>query len=228
MNKHFRHDWRKSMYGLMRKDGLYFAATLLLSLGFTLYLIRLSGMNAASAVFLGSVGPAMILSVLGMVELRENQSNGYRFLAALPLTDTEIVGAKFLLILVFTCLYTGGELAILTLFPGAATLTPLARGYIVLTANGSLILAAIVYLGLYRFGFSRFFRFILTVLPIPVMMGPVVLFLILAPRIADWDPSPWMRLGTVTTLGIISFFGLALYTAIFPAAVRAKKNHPGD
>ncbi len=216
------------MYGLMRKDCLYFTVTLVLSLGFTLYMIYQSGMNAASAIFLGSVGPAMIVSVLGMVEMKENQSGGYRFLAALPLTDTEIVGAKFLLILVFTCFFTGCELAILTLFPGPATLTPLARGYIVLTANGSLILAAVVYLGLYRFGFSRFFRFIITVLPIPVMMGPVVLFLILAPRIANWDPSPWMRLGTVTTLGIISFFGLALFTAIFPVAVRAKKNHQGD
>ncbi len=137
---------------------------LLLAFGLPLYNHdRLTGPDPLSFSFAFYLAP-MVWLVLGAMwshEQMEHKANGYAFLRTLPIEPRQIVRAKFLLVFFSVMLYVGGCcVAFAFVSTNPDYLIP-SCSYLILHGDICLVAAAFLYLGIFRFGFSRFGKFVL-------------------------------------------------------------------
>jgi hypothetical protein len=199
------------MLRLMKKFSFWYLLypSLLLVFGLPLFNHdRLVGPDPLGLSFATYLAP-MIWLVLGAMwahEQMESKSNGYAFLRILPIEPAQIVKAKFALVFVAVAIYVGGccvAFALVSTSP--AYLTP-SCAYVIVHGNICLLAAALLYLGIFRFGFSRFGKYILIVWVIMLISPIPIRLIILKPRgISDSEIMQFMRgpywiLGTILCL----------------------------
>ena len=206
------------MLRLMKKNALYFAsyAAIIMPL-MTLYfsLVR-KEFSSARVLFQGLWLILTVEGALAMNEKTEEKSRGYDFLRMLPIKDHEIVLSKFL-----TVLFTAMALVVfnymLYLFvPGALQMASIGRVIVLLSALYAILLAAVSYIIIYRFGHALFVKFVWVSMIIS-MVGPIPLYekVILKSGI---DPAVITeRLSQFTWLFwiVIPLCGLALFYCLF-------------
>jgi len=219
------------MLGIIRKDLVWYAALFPIVAVSPIIGTYLDGMERGT-IYQLALG--MLLSVLLALvenEFLESTMDGYKFLAALPILAREIVTAKHLLVLVFVLLHVAYGFAFIVLAPVSAQFSALSTGYLVLFANGCLLLCGGVLYLLYRFGLPRAASFPLLLLPLALA------FLLTVAQIAFLD---WARRGLTAerllflqnlasplNLALLSLAGLGVYWSLMRASVRALERRQG-
>jgi hypothetical protein len=169
---------------------------------------RLVGPDPLSLSFASYLAP-MIWLVLGAMyshEQMESKVNGYAFLRILPIEPAQIVKAKFALIFISVAIYVGGCCIAFALISTDPEYLIPSCGYLITHGNICLVAAALLYLGIFRYGFSRFGKYVL-IAWIFLFISPLPFrIFFLKPRgITDSDIMQFMRgpywiLGTVICL----------------------------
>ena len=120
--------------------------------------------NILFTILCGMVMFLVSFGALLISEQYEEKHKGYSILAMLPVSDLDIVAAKLLLPLISGA---GMTLALVLLFgtyslphPDAA----LVRSYIVLMGGFSLLFVGLMYLGIFRFGYTKFLIVVMTLI----------------------------------------------------------------
>ena len=177
------------MLGIIRKDILFYlgyAALMVLTCG--LALIQ-DGMDRGAVILLGNLQMLVVVGGCALNEMTEDRSNGYLFLRSLPITSRELIGAKFMLILIFSTVGLTFSLSMVGMFPVSVTFSTISRLYLTLCAIGAITLGSLLLTGIYRYGFTRLFRAALFTLPVLVISVPIMLFLVFKGQLVrlDWS-----------------------------------------
>ncbi len=145
---------------------------------------RLTGPDPLSLSFASYLAP-MVWLVLGAMwshEQMENKFNGYAFLKILPIDVAMIVKAKFALVFISVTIYVGGCCAAFSFISTDLKYLIPSCAYVIVFGDTCLIVAALLYLGIFRYGFSRFGIFIL-ISWVLLLISPIAIrILILKPR----------------------------------------------
>lgn len=88
-------------------------------------------------------------------EQQEAKSNGYEFLKTLPLSDSEIVATKFLLTLIMVVFVVCLDLVLLSFFKGTPFQLKAILFFIPVNGMACLLLAGLLYIGVFKYGFAR-------------------------------------------------------------------------
>ncbi len=169
---------------------------------------RLAGPDPLGLSFATYLAP-MVWLVLGAMwshEQMESKSNGYAFLRMLPIEPAQIVKAKFALVFIAVAIYVGGCCAAFALVSTSPGYLIPSCAYVFVFGDICLLVAALLYLGLFRFGFSRFGKYVLIAWVILLSSPIAIRIFILKPRgISDSEIMQFMRgptwiIGTVFCL----------------------------
>ena len=98
----------------------------------------------------------MVVTVAAVHERNEDRYKGYIFMRVMPLTLSEIVLGKFLLIFLVNITAAGFVFMLAMFVPMTSDLRALGTGIIMFTANLNLLITAIMYLGIYALGYIKF------------------------------------------------------------------------
>lgn len=210
------------MWGIVKKDILYFAGYFLLTAWAPVNLLILDGMNDGLVLMLGIMPIMTAVSALGVIELLEEKSKGYAFLATLPITPGEIVRAKFALIFSFVLLWV--VLAFIMIAYGApyAAFARLSRAFILCCAVVCLGLVALLYILTFRFGFTRSIKIFAFVFSPASIMGPAILLPMFREERMAFDPASLIQWTSTVNLVLLAVFGVGLFWGLMFTAIRVK------
>lgn len=182
---------------------------LLLVFGLPLYNYdRLVGPDPLGLSFATYLAPMiwLVLAAMWSHEQMESKSNGYAFLRILPIETAQIVKAKFALVFVAVAIYVGGCCIAFALVSTDPEYLIPSCTYLIVHGDVCLVAAALLYLGIFRFGFSRFGKYVLIVWVIMLISPIPIRLIILKPKgISDADIMQFMRgpywiIGTIICL----------------------------
>lgn len=108
-------------------------------------------------------------------EQYEDKHKGYDFMRILPIKTGGIIAAKFMtlfsaaaILVLFNCLF-------FSFFKSDASALAVSRSFILLSALSSLIIGAIVYIGIFLLGYTMFLKVTASLLIILGMIPPLIL-----------------------------------------------------
>jgi hypothetical protein len=205
------------MFRLMKKFSLWFVLYPVLLLVFALPMFnydRLSGPDPLSLNFATYLAPMiwLVLAAMWSHEQMESKSNGYAFLRILPVDPLLIVKAKFALVFIAVAIYEGGCCVAFSLISTDPEYLIPSCGYVILFGDICLLTAGLLYIGIFRYGFSRFGKYILIAWVILLISPLLIRLFILKPRgisgieIMQFLRGPTWIIGTVISL--IGFYFL--------------------
>ena len=119
----------------------------------------------------------LFLVILGPIlhnEMSEARDSGYLLLATLPLTRARLVAGKLALPLLTGVVYVPLAFAMFSMLESSPTSSAFARSYVLVSFAVCLVTVGLYYVGIFRLGFSAFFRWlpvVLVVLPFLAAMG---------------------------------------------------------
>jgi hypothetical protein len=168
------------MFRLLQKFSLSFILFILLSVGLVFPLFnhdRITGPDPLTLNFVFTLAPYLFFVVLGAIiihEQFEQKTNGYPFLRTLPVKASAIVRSKFLLVFLTTLIYVGFHcVAFAQISPDPNYFNP-SCSFLIINANLCLVLTALLYVGLFRYGYAKvgklviFFWLFIVISPIPI------------------------------------------------------------
>lgn len=217
------------MIQLMKNNSSYvIQASLLMPLLAIVWLINIRPLSAFQ-IFMG--GMWIFLVVLGGAingEMIENKMKGYAFLCTLPVRDRDIVMAKFFMA-GLTALVLVVYIEILFGFlPGPAHLFSLGRIMIPFFAGVALLLTALLYVLVYRIGFSRSIKIAWAVFFSVILFPLLIMEFVLNRKSLDFSrifdaviSLPWV----IWVLAGLAF--LFAYIGLMALAVKVKKARRG-
>ena len=138
------------------------------------YLLFILAVLAAIGIFLGSrfntafailSGMVLLIYILGATfinEQYEEKHKGYTFLSSFPVKDSEILGAKFLILLVAGLLLTGFLVTLFSLTDIQPQDLVTVRSYLMFMASFALLMGGILYIGIMAVGYTKFMVVVLT------------------------------------------------------------------
>jgi hypothetical protein len=187
------------MMRLMKKFSLWYLLypSFLLVFGLPMFNYdRLVGPDPMSLSFATYLAP-MVWLVLGAMwshEQMESKSNGYAFLKILPIEPTQIVKAKFALVFIAVAIYVGGCCVAFAFISTSPDYLIPSCAYVIVYGSICLLAGALLYLGIFRFGFSRFGKYIL-ITWVALLTAPIAIrIFILKPRgISDAEIMQFFR-----------------------------------
>ena len=169
---------------------------------------RLVGPDPLGLFFAFFLAP-MIWLVLGAMwshEQMESKANGYSFLRILPIEPAQIVKAKFALLFISVAIYVGGCCIAFALVSTNPDYLIPSCGYLIVHGDICLVAAALLYLGIFRYGYSRFGKYVL-IAWVCLFISPLLIRLfILKPRgitdseIMQFIRGPYWILGSIACL----------------------------
>ena len=114
--------------------------------------------------------------VLVISEQREDKYHGYAFLAQLPLTMSDIIGSRFLQVLLLESVIVLFYRAVLTFFPGGeGNLPTTGNTLVILSGLLCLLTSGLLYLGIIKFGFIIFIRVVMVIILTLFLIPPLFL-----------------------------------------------------
>ena len=214
------------MLGIMKKDWFFYIGIFLV-LPFTMLYLHMTNMQFDTGVVFLISGWLYIVtfSVMFGVEVNEMKNRGYSFLATLPLSPREIVGAKFISILVTISIYvvaayfTFGNLGITP-----ALLAP-SRKLLLFNAAFVLMLTGTVYWFIFKFGFEKAV-ILKVVISLALLLGGVISVVLgeLSTREHLIESSAVLRIAGSAGDGLILAVGTAVYLVCYFVSVRTYEN----
>jgi hypothetical protein len=157
---------------IMRKYSSYFLISLFVFFLLSAMVIMLIHGDIQKVVFAGLIcGLFIYFNTLGPVfgsEQYEEKHKGYEFLNILPLREMDIVGAKFIWVLLIDAFFAGGILIFLRFAPWTGKQLVLFRSLALLNVSVSLLLVALSYLFIFWIGYTKY---MIVVLSVMVAMG---------------------------------------------------------
>lgn len=170
---------------------------LLLVFGIPLYnhdrLVGPDPLGLSYAIYLAP----MIWLVLGAMwshEQMESKANGYSFLRILPIEPAQIVKAKFALVFISVAIYVGGCCVAFALVSTNPEYLIPSCAYLIIHGDICLVAAGLLYLGIFRFGYSRFGKYVLIVwVCLFISPIPIRIFVLKPLAISDSDIMQFMR-----------------------------------
>ena len=213
------------MLALMKKNGYFFGLYLLgLIPLMTLWWLTASGdLNLFKIMFQGGWLAIMVVGCVGVSEQNETKNNGYAFLKTLPLSIREIVTAKFS-VMFLAVLLLGIHSTLLYQFrTGPDFLVSLGKAYALLSSCAGLILGALMYLALYRFGQGGFAK-IAWIAVILILLSPVLVIEAILPKLRLDVQEISAALSGFSAVGwIIVILGtLTIYYALMGISIKVK------
>lgn len=212
------------MFGIIRKDAPLFA----------LYSVPVFGLLLAYQASEGVLDPFAVVATgffivlvtwggISTTEQSEVRSDGYAFLRTLPVTDRQIVAAKFALVFgtAFACLAAAQALLYVLDIRGMGR--PLASLYLFCCAVAALLLGGLGYVAIYAWGFPRVLK--LAWLSCAAVGGSWILFdvLFIRNRRLDFRGVTWLSQGLSWLLSVmVVSAGLAAFYGLMRLAVRIK------
>jgi hypothetical protein len=166
-----------TMWKIFKKNSPYFLIYLAAIISLAVLLRLMAGKNPSIPIIL-ITGFLIFMVVFGSVfasEQYEEKNHGYSFLAVLPIKTSSIVGAKFLLILLADIILAGFLVFLISFTTVNAEQFTLIRSYFLMMAAICLLLAAIIYIGIFLFSYTKFvlgflvFTSVLGALPILIL-----------------------------------------------------------
>ncbi len=218
------------MLRLMQKNSFYFLFYALVWIPIFILAIVLPGRPLDSGMVFFE-GAWIILILLGSTitcEQNESKTKGYDFLRTLPIKDNQIVRAKFFLVFLTACFVFVYVRVIYMFVSKPPDVFAIAQIYIPLCVFVGLLLAALLYILIFKIGLSKAIKIGWT-----AFFGVVVLTILLIELVfvkSDIDAANiaafihsipfviWMALG----LGI-----LAVYFMLMSIAIKVKIKHRG-
>jgi hypothetical protein len=159
----------------------------------------------------------LIVATIWIHEQMEDKNKGYEFLMLLPVKAGEIVGAKFAAVFITVFLYVVFHLIAFWSISSSPDYVRPSWTMMINAGNIGLLIAGILYLNIYRFGFSKM-RIAIFVLMIVFIALPIILSALLLPNLGldKYDLIDWMS-GVnwllVTAVGLAGYFGMFLLSA---------------
>ncbi len=172
----------------MKKFSLFFVLYSVLLATFAFYLFnydRVTSSDPFSLSFIFSLAPYIFLAVMGAMwshEQWEDKTNAYAFLTNLPIKPADIVYAKFMLVFLSVVFYVGFHCVALSVIAETPEFQVLSSRYMIINGNICLVFAGLLYLGIFRYGFTKFGKFILASW-IALLLGPFIFMLFLLPKL---------------------------------------------
>jgi hypothetical protein len=169
---------------------------------------RLTGPDPLSLSFSTYLAP-MIWLVLGAMwshEQMESKTNGYAFLRILPIEPSLIVKAKFAMVFIAVAIYVGGCCVAFALISTDPDYLIPSCGYIIVHGDICLLAGALLYLGIFQYGYSRFGKYVLICWVCLFILPLVIRLFILKPRgiydseIMQFLRGPYWIIGTIICL----------------------------
>jgi hypothetical protein len=218
------------MLRLMKKNALYFfyyAAIIMPLMILYFYLVR-KEFSGAMVMFQGLWMILIVEGALTVNEKTEEKSNGYKFLRTLPIKDHEVVLSKFSIVLLTTIFLVAFNYSLYLFIPGSAYMYAIGRVVVFLSAIYALLLAAVSYIIIFRFGHSAFVKFVWAAMIIS-MIGPIILFEFVILKMNTDLAVITEKLSQIYWLFwiVIPLCGLSLFYALFRLAVWAKEASRG-
>lgn len=217
------------MFQLMKKNDSYIIQLAILVPLLTLvWFIEIESLSTFQILM---AGMWLTLGVLGGAingEMIEEKMKGYAFLRALPIKDRDIVMSKFLQAGLTACVFVVHANILFAFLPGPAHLFALGRIIIPLFAGGALLLAALLYILVFRIGYSRFLKIAWTTFFVAVLSPVLVIEFVLLKIDMDYAQfiSDIISLHWTVWLSVGLAF-LAVYFGLMSLAVKAKEASKG-
>jgi hypothetical protein len=199
------------MLRLMKKFSFWYLLYPFLLLVFGLPLFnhdRLVGPDPFGMSFAFYLAPMiwLVLAAMWSHEQMESKANGYAFLRILPIEPAQIVKAKFALVFIAVAIYVGGCCGAFALVSTNPDYLIPSCAYLIIHGDICLVAAGLLYLGIFRFGFSRFGKFVL-IAWVFLLISPILirLFILKPMGISDSEIMKFMRgpywiIGTIICL----------------------------
>ena len=188
---------------------------------------RITGPDTEDPAYIFYQGVFIIWVALGALwahESMEHKSTGYQFLRTLPLGARTIVRAKFILIFASVWGFSIFQSGMIWLLTGNGRLASDTWGYLCGLGSLCLVLGALAYVGIYRFGFSRFGK-ILLVLWMLVFLSPILMKEFILPAF-NLGVEDILRFVIGLNWMVVGLVGIALFWALEPAAARQLRMRP--
>jgi drug/metabolite transporter (DMT)-like permease len=148
------------MIGIVKKDAVtVFTFSLIMTAGLGFYLVSVG--RPLDPAIIGLSCLYLLLAVSGPItitEQREYKSNGYVFLKTLPLTDTEIVGSKFVLNTLNLVVSFAVLLISASTIPSEPSLYKTLLVSLMLACLTAWVMSGLWYWGIFSLGISRMIK----------------------------------------------------------------------
>jgi hypothetical protein len=211
------------MLRLLQKFSFVFIGYLILALAFTFPTYnhdRLSGPDPLdlSFPFYLVFGAFWVIAVsIWLHEQIEDKNNAYDFLKLLPVKAKTIAGAKFLAVFITVFLFVAFHCAAFRIISSSPDYVRPSWAMMINAGNISLLIAGVIYLFIYRFGFSKM-KIALFVLMIVFIALPIIVAALLLPALGLDKYDLIDRLSGIdvfwtTVIGVVCYFGMFLLSA---------------
>lgn len=211
------------MFGVLRKD--LFRSTIhvmiLILLTAVYWIMTAETLNPGMVLMLGGLIYILTMSSVMINEQDEDKNHGYTFLQALPLTVREIVMAKFALPFFIVAFIVGFAFVLFVFFSGTPQWLAVSRVFILMNGAFSLVITALIYIGIYRFGYMRFIRLFLVFVMVLGLVPQILLFRFM-PHLKNIDFAQVVEYITHINPFLIIACSLALYGGLMIVAIRVK------
>ena len=178
--------------------------------------------------FLGQWLLMIIIGGTGITEQYEQKNGGYAFMRLLPIRNKEIVAAKLINVFLAVGFILCVQSFLLSLTNVPRELLALGRVLILISALAALLLVALFYLLIYRFGLARFVK-AAWLLVILVMAGPIlVVEVFLLPKKIDLGALHQFLIGIPAgTWILVTCLSLLVFIVLGRIAVHVKSSSDG-
>ena len=185
-------------------------------------------LNTNILIFLCQMLIYCVLVSILIAEKTEEKNNGYAFMSHLPIKDHDIVASKFVVVIGVVALLYLYSVTLISFMEVEADILHFVRVLLLLCGNLSLILAAGMYILVYRWGYSSFMK-ISVITVIVLMVGPFLFIeFVLVRRNIDYEGLfqsvnnlSWIIWLIATVISLMLFWGL------LQTAIKAKENQRG-
>ena len=145
------------MLRLIQKNSFYFLFYALIWVPVYILAVILPGrpLDTGMVYFEGMWIIMILLGSTIVCEQNENKTKGYDFLRTLPIKDTHIVGAKFFLVFLTACFVIAYVSVIYMFVSIPPDVFTIAQTFIPLCASAGLLLAALLYIMVFKVGLSK-------------------------------------------------------------------------
>jgi hypothetical protein len=176
------------MFHLTKKFSFVFILYILLAVGLVFPLFnydRFTGPDPLTLNFVFTLAPYLFFVVLGAVyfhEQLEQKSNGYAFLRTLPVKTSDIVVSKFLLVFLSVLIYTGFHCVAFVKISADPSYWKPSCSFLIINGNLCLILTALLYVGIFRYGYNKVGKFLIF-LWLFIVLSPIPINIFLLRRL---------------------------------------------
>lgn len=186
---------------------------------------RLTGPDPLSLSFVFTLTPYLFYVAIGAVwthEQMEFKSKGYFFLKLLPIKDKEVVFSKFLLVYLSVLIYVIFHvIAFAVLFKDPSIFGP-GCSFMVLNGVLCLILAALIYMVIFKFGFDKVGKYF-ALIWILILAAPLILVIFLLPKIG-LTRTEIIMFGARFNWILIGVAGTIVYFGLMQLAIKLKRS----